>query len=346
MPAPVVDHTFFLCLLISVLPIVSFGVIMIFTRENPKLSLGISLTASTVPLILAWYLFVRYWGLTQPVVYNLKWLYSEIVKIPFGFLLDPTSLLMLVIVATISWLVQIYSIGYMAGDPGFGRYYAFLSLFAFSMLTLSISSGLLQLYICWELVGLASYLLIGFWYEKFSASEAGKKAFVVTRFGDVGFFMGLAFLTIYYGNLEIQQVNSAAVAHSMPAWLITTAALLIFLRRHGQERPVPHPCLAAGCHGRSDAGQRPPALGHHGGGGGLSHRPDLPLFQCFPPGDGRGSGHRHHNLAPLLHHRDGGLGYQAGVGLFHGQPVGFHDHGPGGGQLFRRLLSLNDPCRL
>jgi NADH-quinone oxidoreductase subunit L len=92
----------------------------------------------------------------------------------------------------------------------------------------TISSGLLQLYICWELVGLASYLLIGFWYEKFSASEAGKKAFVVTRFGDVGFFMGLVFLTIYYGNLEIHQVNSAAVAQAMPSWLIGTAALLIF----------------------------------------------------------------------------------------------------------------------
>jgi NADH-quinone oxidoreductase subunit L len=118
---------------------------------------------------------------------------SDLVKVPFGFLLDPTSLLMFVIVATISWLVQIYSIGYMAGDPGFGRYYADLSLFALAMLTLVISSGLLQLYIAWELVGLASYLLIGFWYEKFSASEAGKKAFVVTRFGDIGFFIGLVF---------------------------------------------------------------------------------------------------------------------------------------------------------
>ena len=199
------DATFQACLLTSLLPIISFALIMIFTRENPKLSLGISLTASTIPLVIAWWLLFKYWGMTEPLVYNFQWLYSDMVKIPFGFLLDPTSLLMLTIVASISWMVQLYSIGYMGGDPGFGRFYAFLSLFAFSMLTLTISSGLLQLYICWELVGLASYLLIGFWYEKFSASEAGKKAFVVTRFGDVGFFMGLAFLTIYYGNLEINQ---------------------------------------------------------------------------------------------------------------------------------------------
>jgi NADH-quinone oxidoreductase subunit L len=233
------DTTFLALLLTSILPIVSFAVIMIFTRENPKLSLGISLTASTIPLIIAWSLLIKYWGMHEPLIYNFKWLYSDMVKIPFGFLLDPTSLLMLTIVASISWMVQVYSIGYMGGDPGFGRFYAFLSLFAFSMLTLTISSGLLQLYICWELVGLASYLLIGFWYEKFSASEAGKKAFVVTRFGDVGFFMGLAFLTIYYGNLEIHNINSAAVAHTMPSWLIGTSALLIFCGVMGKSAQFP-----------------------------------------------------------------------------------------------------------
>jgi NADH-quinone oxidoreductase subunit L len=233
------DTTFQALLLTSILPIISFALIMIFTRENPKLSLGISLTASTIPLTIAWWLLFTHWGMQEPLIYNFKWLYSDMVKIPFGFLLDPTSLLMLTIVASISWMVQVYSIGYMDGDPGFGRFYAFLSLFAFSMLTLTISSGLLQLYICWELVGLASYLLIGFWYEKFSASEAGKKAFVVTRFGDVGFFMGLAFLTIYYGNLEIHQVNAAAVAHSMPPWLIGTAALLIFCGVMGKSAQFP-----------------------------------------------------------------------------------------------------------
>ncbi len=227
------------CLLTVFLPLSAFGLILIFTRNNAKLSLAVSLVASTIPLIIAWTFFFKLGGGHAPIIYNFDWLVSDIVKVPFGFLLDPTSLLMFVIVATISWLVQIYSIGYMAGDPGFGRYYADLSLFALAMLTLVISSGLLQLYVAWELVGLASYLLIGFWYEKFSASEAGKKAFVVTRFGDIGFFMGLVFLTLFYGNLDIASVNAAAVAHKMPPWLLTTAALLIFCGVMGKSAQFP-----------------------------------------------------------------------------------------------------------
>ena len=211
---------------------------MIFTRDNHKLSLAISLVASTIPLIIAWTFFFKLGG-RAPIIYNFDWLVSDLVKVPFGFLLDPTSLVMLVIVASISWLVQVYSIGYMSGDPGFGRFYADLSLFALAMLTLVISSGLLQLYIAWELVGLASYLLIGFWYEKFSASEAGKKAFVVTRFGDIGFFIGLVFLTIFYGSLDIATVNAAAVAKSMPPWLITTSGLLIFCGVMGKSAQFP-----------------------------------------------------------------------------------------------------------
>jgi NADH-quinone oxidoreductase subunit L len=226
------------CLLTVFLPLSAFALIMIFTRDNAKLSLTISLIASTIPLIIAWTFFFKLGG-HAPIIYNYDWLVSDIVKVPFGFLIDPTSLVMFVIVATISWLVQIYSIGYMAGDPGFGRYYADLSLFALAMLTLVISSGLLQLYIAWELVGLASYLLIGFWYEKFSASEAGKKAFVVTRFGDIGFFMGLVFLTIFYGSLDIASVNAAAVAHKMPPWLLTTAGLLIFCGVMGKSAQFP-----------------------------------------------------------------------------------------------------------
>ena len=226
------------CLLTVFLPLLAFAAIMIFTWRRPQLSLAISLVASTVPLIVAWTFFFTLGG-EKPIIYNFDWLVSDAVKVPFGFLLDPTSLLMFVIVATISWLVQIYSIGYMGGDPGFGRYYADLSLFALAMLTLVISSGLLQLYIAWELVGLASYFLIGFWYEKFSASEAGKKAFVVTRFGDIGFFMGLVFLTLYYGNLDIATVNSAAVAKAMPEWLLTTSALLIFCGIMGKSAQFP-----------------------------------------------------------------------------------------------------------
>jgi NADH-quinone oxidoreductase subunit L len=153
---------------------------------------------------------------------------SGSITVPIGFLLDPLSLLMLAIVAVICFLVQIYSVGYMAGDKGFARYYAFMSLFAWAMISLTLSSTMFQLYVFWELVGLSSYLLIGFWYEKFSASEAGKKAFVMTRLGDVAFLLGLLLVLLNLGNLNILAINGPAATAKMSPGLITMAALLIF----------------------------------------------------------------------------------------------------------------------
>jgi NADH-quinone oxidoreductase subunit L len=243
----VCDFYFQACFLIVALPLLSFATIMIFTWRKPKLSLAISLTCSTIPLLLAWTLFFKLYGvvsLTQPIIRQFNWLVSDAVLVPFGFLIDPVSLLMLCIVATIAWLIQIYSIGYMEGDPGFGRFYADLSLFGMAMLSLVSASGMLQLFISWELVGLASYLLIGFWYEKFSASEAGKKAFVVTRFGDIGFFMGLVFLTFFMKDLNLPglgifDINTAAIAHKLTQPQITLCALLIFCGVMGKSAQFP-----------------------------------------------------------------------------------------------------------
>jgi NADH-quinone oxidoreductase subunit L len=201
---------------------------MVFTRNHRRLSSGLSITAVTVSLAGAIFLLVRHWSAAGPTHYAARWLIAGDIYIPFGFLLDPLSLLMLSLVATISFLVQVYSLGYMASDPGFSRYYAFQSLFAWAMMTLSISSAMLQLYVFWELVGLSSYLLIGFWYEKFSATQAGKKAFVMTRLGDVSFFIGLLLVLLHIGNLEILEMNSPGIAVQMPSGLLTLAALLIF----------------------------------------------------------------------------------------------------------------------
>jgi NADH-quinone oxidoreductase subunit L len=158
------------------------------------------------------FLLVFGWHLEAPVQHLTRWLVSGDINVPFGFLLDQTSLLMLAVVASICLLVQVYSLGYMAGDVGFSRYYAFMSLFAWAMMNLTISLTMLQFYIFWELVGLSSYLLIGFWYKKFSATEAGKKAFVMTRFGDVAFFLGLLLVLIHLGNLSILEINDPQVA--------------------------------------------------------------------------------------------------------------------------------------
>jgi NADH-quinone oxidoreductase subunit L len=222
------DPTLLAGALAALLPFVTFALIMIFTRQYPKLSAAISIAAVSVSLICALFLLGSHWHLEKPIQFTAKWMISGDIYIPFGFLLDQLSLLMLTIVAVISFLVQVYSLGYMAGDPGFARYYAFQSLFAWAMMTMSIAPTMLQFYVFWELVGLASYLLIGFYYEKFSASEAGKKAFVMTRFGDIAFFLGLLLVLLNFGNLNILDMNSVDVTARMSPALITLSAILIF----------------------------------------------------------------------------------------------------------------------
>ena len=222
------DPTLLAAMLGALLPFVSFVLIMVFTRPYPKLSATISVAAVSVSLICALSLLGRHWHLEQPIQYTARWMVSGKLYVPFGFMLDQLSLLMLTIVAGISFLVQVYSLGYMAGDPGFARYYAFQSLFAWAMMTMSIAPTMLQFYIFWELVGLASYFLIGFYYEKFSASEAGKKAFVMTRLGDIAFFLGLLLVLLNIGNLNILDMNSVDVTARMSPALITLSAILIF----------------------------------------------------------------------------------------------------------------------
>ena len=211
------------------LPLLAFGVIMLATRSRHRLSAAISIGAAGLSMLAAVYLLVQHWQMQAPLIFQAVWMVSGQMTIPIGILLDPTSLSMFAVVAAISFLVQVYSLGYMAGDPGFGRYYGCMSLFAWAMLTLTVSSSLLQIYIFWELVGLASYLLIGFWLDKFSASEAGKKAFVMTRTGDVAFLLGLVLLWLQLGTLDIPVLTDpAAVGAQLSPGMITLTALLIF----------------------------------------------------------------------------------------------------------------------
>jgi NADH-quinone oxidoreductase subunit L len=209
-------------------PFLAFVLILIVTRRRPRLSAALSLCAAAVSLGSSVYLLARHWRLGSPIQYTVEWLSSGDFAIPFGLLLDPLSLLMLTVVTAICSLVQIYSLGYMAGDPGFSRYFAFMSLFLWAMISLVLSPSLLQLYVFWELVGVCSYLLIGFWYEKFSASTAGKKAFVMTRLGDVAFFLGILMVLLHLGNLDILELNSPAAKALISPAVITLASLLIF----------------------------------------------------------------------------------------------------------------------
>ena len=134
---------------------------------------------------------------------NITWLNLFDLNITFGLLIDPLTSIMMVVVSGISFLVQIYSLGYMHGDKSYTRYFAYMSLFTGSMLGLVMSRNILQLFIFWELVGLSSYLLIGFWFEKESAANASKKAFLTNRVGDIGMFIGIMILFFEIGSFQI-----------------------------------------------------------------------------------------------------------------------------------------------
>lgn len=132
------------------------------------------------------------------IPWNIQWLpFTSSLHIDMGILLDPISVMMLVVISTVSLMVHIYSFGYMKGEKGFQRYYAFLSLFTFSMLGLVVATNIFQMYVFWELVGVSSYLLIGFYYTKPEAIAASKKAFIVTRFADLGFLIGILIYGYY-----------------------------------------------------------------------------------------------------------------------------------------------------
>ncbi len=232
------DPVLFATVVGTCLPFLSMVVILLFTRPNQRLSAQISVGSISISVICAIFLMVKFFG-HGALRYETLWFTSGNLHVTFGYYLDPLSLLMLTIVAVVACLVQYYSLGYMAGDPGYSRYYAFQSLFAWAMMNMVIASSMLQLFIYWELVGLASYLLIGFYYEKWSASQAGKKAFVMTRVGDVGFFLGLIILTLGYGNLGIPDLNQAATTHALSPALITLSALLIFCGVVGKSAQFP-----------------------------------------------------------------------------------------------------------
>ena len=184
----------------------------------------------------------------QHVVFNVDWLaFTDNLVIRLGFLLDPISAMMLVVITTISFMVHLYSLGYMHGEKGFQRYYAFLSLFSFSMLGLVVATNIFQMYIFWELVGASSYLLIGFYYTKPSAVAASKKAFIVTRFADLGFLVGILILSFYAETFDFISMTSApgavfastAGVSFMGCSVLTWGLVLIFMGGMGKSAMMP-----------------------------------------------------------------------------------------------------------
>jgi NADH-quinone oxidoreductase subunit L len=165
------------------------------------------------------------------------WIEAGPFKTAVTVLVDPLSAVMLLVVTGVGFLIHLYSVGYMAGDPGYARYFAYLNLFVFSMVMLVLAGNFLVLYVFWEAVGLCSYLLIGFWYQRKSAADAGKKAFLVNRVGDFGFGLGVMYLWVALGTLDYRAVFAGAGTLS-PA-TATVIALLLFMGACGKSAQLP-----------------------------------------------------------------------------------------------------------
>ena len=168
------------------------------------------------------------------------WIPAGSLHVNFGLLLDPLSAVMILVVTGVGFLIHVYSTGYMAHDAGFGRYFAYLNLFTFSMLTLVLADNFLLMFVGWEGVGLCSYLLIGFWFHKKSASDAGKKAFIVNRIGDFGFLIGMFIIFWQVGSLDYKTVFAAAPEVFLAgSGLITAVCLLLFVGATGKSAQIP-----------------------------------------------------------------------------------------------------------
>ncbi|HWS01745.1 MAG TPA: NADH-quinone oxidoreductase subunit L [Prolixibacteraceae bacterium] len=187
-------------------------------------------------------------GYTSFKAVEVTWLHlTDKLTINLGILIDPISVMMLVVITTVSFMVHIYSLGYMEGERGFARFYAFLSLFSFSMLGLVLATNLFQMYIFWELVGVSSFLLIGYYYEKPSAFSAAKKAFIVTRFADLGFLIGILMLSFFTGTFDFQTltdpnglaISSTGGAVFMGLSLVTWSLIFIFIGGAGKSAMFP-----------------------------------------------------------------------------------------------------------
>jgi NADH-quinone oxidoreductase subunit L len=174
----------------------------------------------------------------QTILYT--WMLSGDLNVPIGFLVDPLSMVMLLVVSGVGCIIHIYSIGYMHGEYGFRRYFAYLNLFVFNMLILVSANNFLLMFVGWEGVGLCSYLLIGYYYEKKSASDAGKKAFVVNRVGDFGFLIGVFLIFMTFGTLNYTDVFAAAPEKlAAGGTLVTLITLLLFLGATGKSAQIP-----------------------------------------------------------------------------------------------------------
>lgn len=224
---------------ILLLPLLAALLIAFFFLRQPRLSAQFSIGAVVLAFVFSLFLFVVLRE-SRSVETTFTWLTVGNLKVEMGLRLDRLSLLMLLIVTGVGGLIHIYSYGYMNGDPGFSRYFAGLSLFSFSMIGIVLANNFLQLFVFWELVGLSSYLLIGFWFERPAAADACKKAFLTNRLGDFGFLLGIILIWGRLGSLKFDELQARLGAHPAALGALTSVAgLLIFCGAMGKSAQFP-----------------------------------------------------------------------------------------------------------
>ena len=228
-------------LAIPALPLLAFLLITAITAKKKMLSAVLSISCIFASFLISVYLLILQLkaGHGASYEFSFPWLFLGDVKMSLGILINPLTTVMLIVVTTVSMLVQIYSIGYMKGDYAFSRFFSYISLFSFSMLGIVVANNLIQMYIFWELVGLCSYLLIGFWWFKPEAAEASKKAFIVTRFGDFGFLVGILILSYITGTFNFAEIQAQINAGLISPGLLTVIALLLFSGAVGKSAQFP-----------------------------------------------------------------------------------------------------------
>jgi NADH-quinone oxidoreductase subunit L len=217
--------------LIPLLPLLAAGLGALAKQRQRRLASSLAIGSMAGALVLSCVAFgeaLRGSGMGDAArqVFNFRWLQIGDTWLRLGWMLDPLTAVMLVMVSFVGLLIFIYSVGYMAHDENFTRFFCFLSLFAAAMLGLVIANSLLLFFVCWELVGLTSYLLIGFWYQKPSAAAAAKKAFITTRIGDLAFLLGMVWLYSQTGTLLFYDDGQGCLEHSALAQLVTRGTTL------------------------------------------------------------------------------------------------------------------------
>src|SRR5579859_4070233 len=223
--------------LIPALPLVGFLTNGIFGRRLSKAFVN-TIAIGSVLLSFAWALkTVLALGETRFSEHYFNWIVAGGFTVGFDLAVDRLTAVMLLVVTGVGSLIHIYSIGYMAHDSGYARFFAYLNLFMFFMLTLVLAANYLVLFVGWEGVGLCSYLLIGFWFHKKSATNAGNKAFIVNRIGDYGFSLAMLMIVVQFGTLEFSAVFGAAA--SKPDGVLTTIALLLLVGACGKSAQFP-----------------------------------------------------------------------------------------------------------